>query len=324
MAAAHRLVTPRRIVFLAYPGFQSLDVFGPLEAFALTNRGYPDSYDVQLVAPDGPLATSSGIGLAPTLGLDSATGPIDTLVVAGGAGARRAAADGVLVDWIREAAPRSRRVASVCTGAFLLAAGGLLDGRRATTHWHACAALQRAYPQIKVETDPIFVRDGNIYTSAGITAGIDLALGLIAEDLGSKAALETARSLVLFVRRPGGQSQFSATLAGQPAERDGIYDIQHWIAEHLDADLSVPALAARTCMSPRHFARVFARETGVTPAEYVSEVRTERARLLLETTDLQVDEIAAKCGFGTVETLRRTFGRTLHVNPRDYRARFAA
>ena len=234
-----------------------------------------------------------------------------------------AEADEFLSSWLRLTARRSRRVGSVCTGAFLLARAGLLDGRRATTHWAACQALQRGYPSVEVEPDPIFVRDGNVYTSAGVTAGIDLTLALVEEDLGPCAALDVARELVLFIRRPGGQAQFSAGLAGQSAERPSLRSLQAWIADHLQADLSVAALAERSFMSVRNFARAFAGEVGVTPAAYVEALRLERARTLLETTDAQLEEIAGLCGFGTVETLRRTFGRRLSVNPSDYRSRFS-
>jgi transcriptional regulator GlxA family with amidase domain len=261
--------------------------------------------------------------MVPDRSLASCRGPIDTLVVAGGAGVRDASGDERLSSWLRLAARRSRRVTSVCTGAFLLARAGVLEGRRATTHWAACAALARAYPTVRVEPDPMFVRDGNVYTSAGVTAGIDLALALVEEDLGPAVALDVARSLVLFVRRPGGQAQFSATLAGQAATRPGIRELQSWICEHLDADLSVPALAERTFMSPRNFSRVFVRDVGSTPGAYVESVRVERARTLLETTALQVDAIAGACGFGTVETLRRAFWRRVRVNPSEYRERFA-
>jgi transcriptional regulator GlxA family with amidase domain len=212
----------------------------------------------------------------------------------------------------------------VCTGAFLLARSGLLDHRRATTHWAACDALGRAYPTVTVEPDPIFVRDGNVYTSAGVSAGIDLALALVEEDHGRQAALDVARALVLFIRRPGGQAQFSSGLAGQAAARPGVRELQAWMADHLDSDLSVPALADRAFMSPRNFARVFTREVGSTPAAYVESLRVERARTLLETSDLQLEQVASSCGFGTVETLRRVFGRRLGVNPSDYRSRFAA
>jgi transcriptional regulator GlxA family with amidase domain len=215
-------------------------------------------------------------------------------------------------------------VTSVCTGAFLLAEAGVLDGRRATTHWSECATLADRYPQIAVEPDPIYVRDGKVYTSAGVTAGMDLALGLIEEDHGAQVALRTARSLVLFVRRPGGQSQFSAQLTAAPARREPLRDVQAHIAEHPAADLSVPALAARAHMSERNFARAFRAETGMTPAAYVEAARVERARRELETTDLPVQAVAAQCGFGTVETMRRAFARRLGVNPAAYRARFAA
>jgi transcriptional regulator GlxA family with amidase domain len=245
-------------------------------------------------------------------------------VIAGGEGAGRAARDERVVAWVREAVGRSDRVASVCTGAFILAAAGLLDGRRATTHWDSCQRLAERHPQITVETDPIYVRDGNILTSAGVTAGIDLALSLIEDDLGPEAALRTAQSLVMFVRRPGGQSQFSAQLRAAPARREPLRDVQAHIAEHPAADLSVPALAARAVMSERNFARAFRAETGMTPAVYVEHTRVERARRELETTDLPVEAVADRCGFGTVETMRRAFARRVGVNPAAYRERFAA
>jgi transcriptional regulator GlxA family with amidase domain len=315
---------PRRIVIVAFPRFQILDVTGPSEVFSLADRARDGgAYELELTAPGSdPVASSSGLRMVPARGLDDCDGPIDTLVVAGGVGVRAAAADERLISWLRLAARRSRRVCSVCTGAFLLARAGLLDGRRATTHWEACGALSRSYPSVDVQPDPIFVRDGNVYTSAGVTAGIDLALALVEEDLGPDTAAGVARALVLFIRRPGGQAQFSSGLASQVAEQPSVRRIQHWIADNLDGDLSVPALADHTFMSPRNFARVFAREVGVTPAAYVSALRLERARTLLETTPMQLDQVARECGFGTTETLRRVFGRTLHVSPSDYRARF--
>jgi transcriptional regulator GlxA family with amidase domain len=321
---ASRALEPRRIVFVAFPSFQALDVTGPLEAFSLADRTVGGAYTLELVAGDGsPLRTSSGLTLMPHSARRDCTGAIDTLLVAGGQGTRAAAADERMIAWIVDAAGRSRRVTSVCTGAFLLARAGLLDGRCATTHWAACAALQRAYPAIEVDAKPIFVRDGRVWTAAGVTAGIDLALALIEEDLGRPVAARVARELVLFIRRPGGQAQFSAVLAGQDAERRSIRELQGWIADHLDTDLSVPALAERAFMSPRNFARVFRREVGVTPAAYVLSVRLEQARGLLESSALQTDEIARRCGFGTVETLRRSFGRALQVSPSEYRSRFA-
>jgi transcriptional regulator GlxA family with amidase domain len=321
--------TRRRVVIVAFPKVQALDVTGPAEVFSLAHRaqaampGRTAGYDIELVTPDGEqVATSSGLRLVPHSSLEACRGRIDTLVVAGGLGVRDAAADERLIAWLRLAARRSRRVTSVCTGAFLLARAGLLDGRRATTHWAACAALARTFPTVEVESDPIFVRDGNVYSSAGVTAGIDLALALVEEDLGRRASADVARSLVLFVRRPGGQAQFSAGLAGQSAERPSLRELQDWMADNLDQDLSVAALAERAFMSQRNFARVFAREVGSTPAAYVESLRLERARTLLETTALQLDEVTLRCGFGTVETMRRAFGRRLHVSPGSYRDRF--
>jgi transcriptional regulator GlxA family with amidase domain len=315
----------RRVVIVAFDGAQSLDITGPAEAFSIATRFFGGEYAIELVTPDGwPARCSSGLSLNADRSIHEVGGAIDTLVVAGGAAAEEVAADERVVAWIREAAKRSRRVTSVCTGAFLLAEAGVLDGRRATTHWSACATLADRYPEIAVESDPIYVRDGKVYTSAGVTAGMDLALGLIEEDHGAQVALRTARALVLFVRRPGGQSQFSAQLIAAPARREPLRDVQAHIAEHPAADLSVPALAARAYMSERNFARAFRAETGMTPAAYVEAARVERARRELETTDLPVQAVAAQCGFGTVETMRRAFARRLGVNPAAYRARFAA
>jgi transcriptional regulator GlxA family with amidase domain len=315
-------VNRRRIVIPVFDDVQALDVTGPSEVFSLADRTRPGgAYDIVLVAK-APVRTSSGIVLTPHAGVDAYNGEIDTLVVPGGLGTQRAARDEHLVAFVQYAAAKSRRITSVCTGAFLLARAGLLDGRRATTHWASCEALQRNYPTVEVQTDPIFVRDGNVYTSAGVTAGIDLALALVEEDHGPELALAVARSLVLFVRRPGGQNQFSAGLKSQTASRPRIRQLQSWIQDHLDQDLTVPSLAGRAFMSERNFSRVFAREVGATPASYVESMRLERARLLLETTDQQLEQIAQACGFGTVETLRRTFARRLNSSPSDYRARF--
>ena len=312
----------RRVAIVAFPHVQSLDVSGPAEVFATATRlGHAD-YAVDVVARGrGPIATSAGLRLAPEP-LSAAGGRLDTLVVAGGQGATRAARDRDLIEWIRAAAPRARRVASVCTGAFLLAAAGLLDGRRATTHWGACDALRRRHPTVDVDPEPIFVRDGDIWTSAGVTAGIDLALALLEDDAGPEAARDVARMLVLFLQRPGGQSQFSVQLDRPLAGRAPLRDLQAWLPEHLDGDLSVEALAARASMSPRNFARAFRREVGTTPAAYVAELRLERARGHLESGDAPVEEVARRCGFGTVETMRRTFQRRLRVGPGEYRSRF--
>jgi transcriptional regulator GlxA family with amidase domain len=319
----------RQIAILVYPGVQSLDFAGPLEVFAGAARLIRESgcgargYEVKLLSADGkPLETSSGLTVTPHAGLASATTPIDTLIVAGGDGSRKAVSDPALLEWIAQASASARRTASVYTGAFLLAAAGLLDGRRATTHWASAAELAARYPQVDVDPEPIFLRDGPIWTSAGVTAGMDLALALVEEDLDREAALTIARHLVLFLRRPGNQSQFSATLSAQQPAREPLREVQRHVVEHPAADLSVEALAARACMSPRHFARAFAAESGVTPARYVEQVRLEAARRRLEDTAEPIAAVAAACGFGTAETMRRTFLRALEVGPAEYRRRF--
>jgi transcriptional regulator GlxA family with amidase domain len=314
----------RRVVLVAFDGVQPLDVVGPAEVFSTAALLSPPGYTVEVVAPTAEPLRASSVNLAPDRSIASCRGPIDTLMCAGGTGVRDAARDERLIHWLRAAAKRSRRVASVCTGAFLLARAGLLDGRKATTHWSACAALARNYPEIEVEPDPIFVEDGTVYTSAGVTAGMDLALGLVDEDLGRDVALEVARWLVLFLRRPGGQAQFSAQLAAQAAEREPLRELQGWIPDNLAADLSVPALARRVSMSERNFARTFRREVGMTPAAYVETSRVESARMALESGGEPIETVASRTGFGTVETMRRAFRRRLGVSPGDYRNRFSA
>jgi transcriptional regulator GlxA family with amidase domain len=316
----------RKVVVVAFDGVQALDVVGPVEVLTRAGQLAEDPYDVEVVGPKAGarLRTSSGLQWHVDRSLASFRGPIDTLVVAGGDGTAAALADRSLVAAVRRVGRRARRVTSVCTGAFFLAEAGFLDGRRATTHWDACETLARRYPAVDVDPEPIFVRDGNVATSAGVTAGMDLALALVEEDLGREVALATARRLVMYVQRPGGQAQFSAPLRVQAAVtgREPLRDLQRWIVAHPDADCSVDALAARAAMSPRNFARAFAREVGTTPARWVEDVRVEAARLLLETTDRPVDAVASSCGFGSAETLRRAFLRHLHVAPSDYRKRF--
>jgi transcriptional regulator GlxA family with amidase domain len=321
----------RQIVIVMFPGVQSLDVTGPLEVFAAAQRlleatgGDDRGYETRLVSREGcALTTSSGMTVTPHAALGEIDGPIDTLIVAGGDGHALASRDGQLIDWLVRAAPEARRTASVCTGAFVLAAAGLLDGRRATTHWSAAGALARRYPSIEVDSDPIFVRDGSIWTSAGVTAGMDLALALVEDDLDRDAALLIARHLVMFLRRPGNQSQFSATLTAQQPERDALREIQRSVLEDVAGDHCVEAMAARAHLSPRHFARAFRAETGVTPARYVERVRLEAARRRLEDGGEPVAAVAAACGFGTAETMRRVFLRTLEVAPAEYRRRFQA
>jgi transcriptional regulator GlxA family with amidase domain len=313
----------RRIVILTYEGGQSLDVTGPLEVFAATQRFGPSAHcSVEVVAPRaGTVTMASGLGLVAERSIAEVRGPVDTFVVAGGEteGVAAVTADDVTLHHVRRIAAQSRRVASVCSGAFVLAAAGLLDGRRATTHWSACDTLARLFPQVTVEPDPIFVRDGDVWTSAGVTAGIDLSLALVEDDAGHDVAMAIARRLVVFLKRPGGQAQFSSALDAQTADRDDLGETLAWIADHLAADLSVPALAARVAMSPRHFARVFRAGVGTTPARHVERVRVEAARRRLEETDAGVEAVARECGFGTAETMRRVFLRTVHVSPTEYR-----
>ncbi len=321
--------TPRQVAILLYPGVQSLDVTGPLEVFAgarqLLESGarVERGYEMRTLSRDGrPLCTSSGLQIIPDACLDDVAADLDTLIVPGGRGSREAAEDVALIAWIARTGSVARRTAAVCTGAFLLAEAGLLENRRATTHWSAAQALARLHPQVDVDSDPIFLRDGNIWTSAGVTAGMDLALALVEEDLDREAALAIARHLVLFLRRPGNQSQFSATLAAQQPEREPLREVQRRVIENVAGEHSVEAMAARAHMSPRHFARAFRAETGVTPARYVERVRLEAARRRLEDTEDPIAAVAASCGFGTAETMRRAFLRALEVGPTEYRRRF--
>jgi transcriptional regulator GlxA family with amidase domain len=325
-----RRLRARRVALVVYDGVQSLDVVGPVEVFAGANAylrragSAAPGYEIVILGPRvGQVRTSSGLRLSVDRTFASVRGGIDTLVVAGGQ-AREAASSAALLSWLRRMAPRVRRLVSVCTGAFVLAAAGLLAGRRATTHWAATGALKRVHPDIDIDPDALFVRDGDVYTSAGVTAGMDLALALVEEDHGRAVALSVARHLVLFLKRPGGQSQFSAHLAAQTIAGGPMQELPEWVVEHLGEDLSVESLARRVAMSPRNFARVFTRETGTTPARFVARARIEGARRALEDTGLPIDAIASRCGFGSAEHMRRTFRRHLRVVPREYRRRFEA
>ncbi|MEU9146513.1 GlxA family transcriptional regulator [Streptomyces sp. NPDC048349] len=315
----------RNVLVVLYDGVQSLDVTGPVEVFAAAARfpGRP-AYEIRTVSPGGgPVRTSSGLTLVPDGDLDRARpGRGTTLLVPGG----RYTADFEprITDWLRAHGGGAGRLVSVCTGGLLLAEAGLLDGRRATTHWYVCDRMARDYPDVVVEPDPIYVRDGPVATSAGVTAGIDLALALVEEDHGRDVALTIARHLVVFLRRPGNQAQFSAQLAAQTARREPLRDVQQWITEHPGADLSIEALAARARLSPRHFARAFQAETGVTPGRYVERVRVEHARRLLEESREGIAQISRACGYGTPEALRRAFVKALGQPPAEYRRRFGS
>ncbi|MEU3829322.1 helix-turn-helix domain-containing protein [Streptomyces sp. SID486] len=312
----------RTVLLVVCDGLQSLDVTGPLEVFAGAELHTPGSYRIRTASLDGaPVRTSSGLTLVPDGSLADEADP-HTLLVPGGLGTQHP--DPRLVEWLRAHGPQAVRLVSVCTGAVPLARAGLLDGRRVTTHWAYCEELARDHPAVRVDPDPIFVRDGHVSTSAGVTAGIDLALALVEEDLGRRAALAIARHLVVFLRRPGNQAQFSAQLAAQTARREPLRDVQQWITEHPDGDLGVEALAARAALSPRHFARAFRAETGMTPGRYVDRVRLEHARRLLEDTTDGVEQIARASGYGTPEAMRRAFLRTLGTPPAEYRRRFRA
>jgi transcriptional regulator GlxA family with amidase domain len=318
----------RTVEVLVYPAVQMLDVTGPLQVFASANdlvaeSGGTPPYVLRVVASGGKGVTASaGLGLSADP-LPSSDVGLDTLIIAGGQGVPAAAEDPVLVDWVRERSRQARRVASVCTGAFLLAASGALDGKRAVTHWSFCAELARRFPAVRVESDPIYVRDGTIWTSAGVTAGIDLALAFVQQDLGRTAALAVARYLVVFLKRPGGQAQFSAALALQAAD-DKFGALHEWINLHLADDLSLSALAQHAGMSERSFSRHYAAATGLTPLRAIERLRVEAARRLLSESRLPVKRIAMRCGFGSEETMRRSFQRLLAATPQEYRARFGA
>jgi transcriptional regulator GlxA family with amidase domain len=319
---------PVRVIdVLAYPAVQLLDVTGPVQVFASANdlivgAGGERAYELRVVAQGGEGVTaSSGVTLA--AGPLSKPGEVlDTLLVAGGEEVEAAIENSVLVDWVRKRAAQARRVASVCTGAFMLAAAGVLDGRRAATHWKYCTKLAQRFPAVRVEPDPIFVCDGPVWTSAGVTAGIDLALALVEEDLGRSMALAVARYLVVFLKRPGGQAQFSAALALQAAD-DQFGVLHDWINGHLADDLSLSVLADQAGMSERSFSRHYAEATGQTPARAIERLRVDAARRLLSESRLPVKRIAQRCGFGSEETMRRSFLRLIATTPQDYRARFS-
>jgi transcriptional regulator GlxA family with amidase domain len=321
----------KRILFVAGSGTEILDLVGPLQVFARASDMYlrdhpgaPPIYSVEVVsiAPGRSLIANCGLRFSANKTFREVRGKIDTVLVAGGDVIEQNKMSRGAVGWLKKITARTRRVGSVCTGAMLLARAGLLDGRRATTHWNWCETLIRCAPRTDVDPDPIFVRDENIYTSAGVTAGMDLALALVEEDHGSQLALQVARNLVLYLRRPGGQSQFSAALSLQGTDRKPLRELEAWVLDHLDQPLTVPVLAQRVAMSPRNFARVFTKEMRTTPAKFVERLRIEAARRRLEESQNSIEMIAAECGFGNVNSMRNVFQRALKIPPGQYRRHF--
>jgi transcriptional regulator GlxA family with amidase domain len=323
--------TTRRIVFVGAPGTEVLDLVGPLQVFARAsemfvreNAGSPPIYSVEVISasPQRSLLTNCGVRITAHKTYLELRGKVDTLLVAGGSAIENDEVDPQVVRWLRKLCARVRRIGSVCTGAMLLARAGLLDGRRATTHWNWCEVLIRRAPRTEVDPDPIFVRDENVYTSAGVTAGMDLALALVEEDHGSRLALQVSRNLVLYLRRPGGQSQFSAALSLQMTDRKPLRELEAWVLDNLNKTLTVPVLAQRVAMSPRNFARVFIKEMKTTPAKFVERLRVETARRRLEESQNSMETIASECGFGNVNSMRNVFQRTLKIPPGQYRRHF--
>ena len=313
------MAATRKIVIVGPQPVQVLDVTGPIEVFSNAK-----GYEVTIATP-GPqrrLETNRRFALSDAVPITEITGPIDTLIVAGGPGAETGIYDPSFVAWIGEAASRSRRVASICTGAFLLGAAGLIDGKKVVTHWRFCDPLAKEFPRAIVCPEPIFLKDGNIYTSAGITAGIDLALAMVEEDHGNEVALNIARFLVMFLVRPGGQAQFSHMLSHQAVTSKPLRELQVWMLENLREDLTVENLAARLGMSPRHFTRVCLRETNMNPGQFVDRLRVEAAQQLIDSSNMGLKEIADACGFSTADAMRRTFSRVIGITPGEYMDRF--
>jgi transcriptional regulator GlxA family with amidase domain len=321
----------RRVAFVAAPGTEILDLVGPLQVFARAaemfgkqNPGSPPIYSVEVISTSAQrsLVTNCGVRITAHKTFREVRGKIDTLLAAGGSAIENDEIDIEVVRWLRKIAGRIRRIGSVCTGAMLLARAGLLDGRKVTTHWNWCALLTKRCPRADVDPNPIFVRDENVYTSAGVTAGMDLALALVEEDHGSRLALQVARNLVLYLRRPGGQSQFSAALSLQLTDRKPLRELESWVLDNLNKPLTVPVLAQRVAMSPRNFARVFTKEMRTTPAKFIERLRVEAARRRLEESQNSMETIAGECGFGNVNSMRNVFQRALKIPPGQYRCHF--
>lgn len=313
-----------KVVILVPPEVQLLDVAGPMDVFCEANKMTGDKvYEVRLVGMNPELSVAAnGMRFLADYSINTLLPEIDTLLIAGSPYIQKYEHHELLLQWIKHHAPLARRIGSICTGAFLLANAGYLDGRQVTTHWNSTSRLAQNYPNIKVEPNRIYVKDQTIFTSAGVTASMDLALALVEEDLGRKLALKIAKHLILFLKRPGGQSQFSMQLAAQIANKEPIRELQEWILEHLSAHLSVDNLAEKAGMSPRNFARVFKHELGITPGDFVEIARVEAAQRLLEEGDTPLKKVASLCGFSDANSLRRAFFRRMNVTPHDYRQRF--
>ena len=318
---------PRNVAILALPGVQLLDVCGPLDVFAEANAQVAaEVYQLRIIGSRaGPIRSSSGARLLPDFIVgDRMREKLDTLLVAGCPNAADASPDARVLDWLRKAVPTVRRYGSVCSGAFFLAAAGLLEGRRVTTHWAIAERLAQAFPGVIIDADAIHVRDGRIRTAAGVTAGLDLALTLVEEDLGRDVALKVAGQLVMFFKRPGGQLQFSRHGTAAPAGRSGLQEVQRWVVANPGLPHDIPSLAARLGLSARHFTRLFTQEVGITPAAWVEQARVTAARALLESGSAAPKQVASQCGFANADTLRRTFTRHVGVTPAEYRKRYSA
>jgi transcriptional regulator GlxA family with amidase domain len=314
----------RHVGFLVVSPFEQLDLVGPSAVFSYPRQAGLPAYEMHILSAikGTSVISSGGLTIGPAISYAESNKPLDTLLVIGGPGSL-VPPDTKLKAWLRERSKRTRRMGSICTGAFLLAEAGLLDGRRAATHWRFCGEFRRRFPKVQLERDPIFVKDGHIYTTAGVSAGIDLALALVEEDLGYASAMTVARELVLFLRRPGGQAQFSNVLNEQESVSDQAFrNLPSWVSSNLTGDLSIKALAQTTSMSERTFARRFTEAFGTTPAVWVQMLRVETVRQHLENSHLGLKEIAARTGFADVSSLRRSFRLHLHVSPIEYRERF--
>ena len=324
-----KLMKPKRIGFLGYDGVQALDLVGPLEAFMSARAEHSNGdgevmYETVVIGlTNKAFSAETGVVLNPHTAIEKAP-PLDTLIIPGGRSLRSGSTSSAISSWVKQHANRIRRIASVCTGVYALALSGLLDGRTVSTHWRFARDLANRFPALNVDSNALFIKDGKFYTSAGITAGIDLALALIEEDCGRRVAVSVARELVVYLKRPGGQEQFSEPLQFQTQATDSFADLALWARAHLNRDLSVEALAKRACLCPRHFSRRFKQTFGVTPVAYVETLRLNEARRRLAEHNMTVEGVGASVGFKSGKAFRKAFERRFGVNPSSYRRRFGA